>query len=92
MIKHPAVAVYLLLSQRTEIILSQSADEAGAAEDVQQLSGFGISDSPVGSQTQQLSLLVADDGHRVGEGIDGFDAASHKLLHLRQRMGNRDGL
>lgn len=73
MLIHPLIAKQLFFGQRAEVIFSQSADEAGAAEDVQQLAGFGIPDGPVWFQTQQLALFVADDGSSViFKGIDCF--------------------
>lgn len=55
--KNLGIFVQLLISNQlffckgTEIFLSQSADEAGAAEDVQQFAGFGVSDCTVWFQS-----------------------------------------
>ena len=55
--KNLGIFVQLLISNQlffckgTEIFLSQSADEAGAAEDVRQFAGFGVSDCTVWFQS-----------------------------------------
>ena len=61
-------------------------------DDVVDLAGVRGAEGPVEGKVQELSLLVADEGHRLLEGIDRLDGATDGTLHGGKVAVNGDFL
>ena len=80
-----------LRGERCKILLAQTDHQKAARKDIVCLAVF-IPQSAVHGQTQQLALIVADDGDRVCKGIDSGDRAADSLLQILQLCANGDFL
>ena len=70
------------LSERlSKHLLSGGAEEEVPGDDVVDLAGVHGAESPVEWKAQELALFVADEGHRLLEGIDRLDGAADDTLH-----------
>ena len=59
----------------------RGAEKEVPGNDVVDLAGVRGAEGPVERERQELSLLVADKGHRLLEGIDRLDGATDSTLH-----------
>ena len=57
------------------------AEEEVPGDDVVDLAGVRGAEGPVEREPQELSLLVADEGHRLLKGVDRLDGAADSVLH-----------
>lgn len=79
----------LFLAEALEVfcIRRSSAEEERAGDDVIEISIF-IPESPIEWETVQFSLLVANQGYRFLEGINGLNITANNLLHGFQGVWN----
>ena len=73
------VLLHLLRGQGGEVVLTQPHHQEGAGHDVVNLPML-VPQAPVQLQADELALIVADQSHRVGEGIGGGNVAAHFRL------------
>ena len=73
------VLLHLLRGQGGEAVLTQPHHQEGAGHDVVNLPML-VPQAPVQLQADELALIVADQSHRVGEGIGGGNVAAHFRL------------
>ena len=66
--------------QGSKVLRSQTADEEWSAENVINILVI-ITKGAVVFQPHQLSVIVANNRHRVREGVHGLNCTSHELLH-----------
>ena len=59
----------------------RGAEEEVPGDDVVDLAGVRGAEGPVERERKELSLLVADEGHRFLEGIDRLDGAADGVLY-----------
>ena len=67
-------------------------EEEVPGDDVVDLAGVRGAEGPVERERQELSLLVADEGHWLLEGIDRLDGAADGVLHGGEGAVNGDFL
>lgn len=70
----------------------RGAEKEGPGNDVVDLAGVRGAEGSVEREVQELSLLVADKGHRFLEGIDRLDGATGGALHGGKGAVNGDFL
>lgn len=73
------VLLHLFRGQRGEAVLTQPHHQEGAGHDVVNLPML-IPQASVQLQADELALIVADQPHRVREGISGGNVAAHLRL------------
>ena len=75
----------LLLCQRGKIILFKTGNKKCAADNVIRHTVI-IGQGAVPRQAQQLALVIADERHRVIEGVNCLNGAAYELLHGRKSV------
>ena len=68
----------------------RGAEEEVPSDDVVDLAGVRGAEGAVERERKELSLLVADEGHRFLEGIDRLNGASNGALHGGEGIFNGD--
>lgn len=68
------------------------AEEEVPSDDVVDLAGVRGAEGPVERERQELTLLMADECHRLLEGIDRLNGASNGALHGGEGAVNGDFL
>lgn len=66
----------------------RGAEEKIPGNDFVDLAGIRGAESPVEWKAQELALFVADEGHRLLEGIDRLNGAADDALHGSEGVVN----
>ena len=79
----PGVPLQLVVCEALEVLTVRrcGAEEKVPGDEVVNLAGIRGAEGAVERERQELSLLVADKGHRFLEGIDRLDGATDGALH-----------
>ena len=90
--ENPGVPVQLVVCEALEVLTvrRRGAEKEVPGNDVVDLAGVRGAEGPVERERQELSLLVADEGHWLLEGIDRLNGASDSTLHGVEGIFNGD--
>ena len=84
------IPLQLVICEALEVLTVRrcGAEEEVPGDDVVDPAGVRRAEGPVEGKVQELSLLVADEGHRLLEGIDRLDVAADNALHSGEGVVN----